>query len=202
MSQKALKKCKACKNKIKEVDLRVINISTIHKDCFNLFVKQHIEKTQKNKKKRSESLLKTKNEGIKTKNLTSTQTVVNRYIRLRDAKGGSAKCISCRRAVRYGDSNCNAGHYKTVGARSDLRFNEDNIHAQCAQCNVFNNSHSSISVGERYTRKLIKKIGQERVDALNIRTKQDYSIEGLKKIRISLKNNLLFKSVASTNNTS
>ncbi len=68
------------------------------------------------------------------------QTVFNRYIRLRDclAYGGSilgCACISC--GTWYPFEKLAAGHYVSVGSSSFMRFNEQNVHAQCAfYCNV------------------------------------------------------------------
>ena len=66
------------------------------------------------------------------------QKAFNAFIRMND---DNLPCISCNEfrqqtAVSSG-SNWHAGHYKTRGARSSLRFNEDNCHKQCAHCNNF-----------------------------------------------------------------
>ena len=114
---------------------------------------------------------------IKLKSLTDwkndAQTVFNKYIRLRDGK----VCISC------GTSNPNiqyaAGHYRTVKAASQLRFNEDNVSVQCNhQCN----QQLSGNILE-YRIALIMKIGIERVEALeNDNSEHRYTIEECKQI--------------------
>lgn len=86
------------------------------------------------------------------------QKAFNEYIRLRDAHLG---CISCDKPADW-FGQWAAGHYKTVGARSDLRFNEDNVHKQC---NRDCNKGKSGNVG-MYRIRLIQKIGIERVEAL------------------------------------
>ncbi|HDL7488863.1 TPA: recombination protein NinG [Yersinia enterocolitica] len=83
------------------------------------------------------------------------QQAFNEYIRTRDA--GDA-CVSCG---RFHGGQYHAGHYLTVGANPELRFNEDNCHRQCAPCN----SHLSGNI-EKYTPNLIAKIGQVRFDIL------------------------------------
>lgn len=99
------------------------------------------------------------------------QKAFNEFIRLRDA---GESCISCRKPHDW-HGQWHAGHYKTVGARPDLRFHEDNCHKQCSQCNFYMSANL-----ERYRIKLIKKIGQERFDALDVvgepkkYTAQDY----------------------------
>ena len=61
--------------------------------------------------------------------LKKTQAIFNAYIRLRD---NDRNCISCGR--RH-EGQYHAGHYRTVGANPELRFNERNCHKQCAPCN-------------------------------------------------------------------
>ncbi len=87
------------------------------------------------------------------------QKAFNEFIRLRDSGHG---CISCDKPKDWG-GKWNAGHFKTVGARPDLRFNEDNCHKQCEQCN----SYLSGNIGP-YTKALECKIGAERLAALDI----------------------------------
>ncbi|MDU7377862.1 MAG: recombination protein NinG [Enterobacteriaceae bacterium] len=101
-----------------------------------------------------------------------TQRVFNDYIRARDGD----VCISCgsTKAVSY-----HAGHYRTTAAASQLRFNEDNVHSQCASCNV----HHSGAITQ-YRINLIAKIGLERILALeNNNTPHRYTREELDAIR-------------------
>ena len=62
--------------------------------------------------------------------LKVTERVVNHYILTRDA---NQPCISCgaTESVLF-----QAGHYLSVGARPELRFNPLNINKQCHRCNV------------------------------------------------------------------
>lgn len=87
------------------------------------------------------------------------QKAFNKYIRLRDAE---LECISCDKPAVWG-GQWHAGHFKTVGARPDLRFNEDNVHKQCSVCN----NHLSGNLNN-YRDGLIAKIGIERVLALDV----------------------------------
>jgi hypothetical protein len=114
---------------------------------------------------------------VKLKTLTDwkndAQAIFNRFIRIRDGK----LCISCQTTnpnIQYA-----AGHYRTTKAASQLRFNEDNVHAQCNnQCN----SQLSGNILE-YRINLIKKIGLERVEALeNNKSEHRYTIEECKQI--------------------
>ena len=87
--------------------------------------------------------------------LKDLQRVFNEFIRLRDA---DLPCISCG---CYHQGQWHAGHYRSVGACPELRFNEDNTHKQCSACN----NHLSGNILE-YRLGLIEKIGLERVEFL------------------------------------
>ncbi len=102
-----------------------------------------------------------------------TQRVVNDFIRLRDK---DLPCISCGtwETVRW-----EAGHYRSRGKASHLRYNEDNIHKQCHNCNVQLSGNQ-----QQYRINLIAKIGTQRVEALeNNNTPHRYSREELESIR-------------------
>jgi len=86
------------------------------------------------------------------------QTAFNRYIRLRDAK---EPCISCGRhewEITHSEAGgkWDCGHYRSVGACSELRFEELNAHKQCKYCN----KRLSGNVVE-YRKRLKLKIGDE-----------------------------------------
>ncbi|WP_236225618.1 recombination protein NinG [Pseudomonas pseudonitroreducens] len=87
--------------------------------------------------------------------LREAQQAFNEFIRLRDAQ---QPCISCG---RHHDGQYHAGHYRTVGANPELRFDEDNVHKQCAPCN----NHKSGDI-VNYRINLVAKIGAERVARL------------------------------------
>lgn len=83
------------------------------------------------------------------------QSAFNGFIRARDA---GQPCISCGRNT---GAKMNAGHYRTVGASKETRYDENNCHLQCEHCN----SYLSGNIGE-YRPRLIEKIGQEAFDKL------------------------------------
>lgn len=87
--------------------------------------------------------------------LREAQQAFNEFIRLRDAH---QPCISCG---RHHEGQYHAGHYRTVGANPELRFDEDNVHKQCAPCN----NHKSGDI-VNYRINLVAKIGAERVARL------------------------------------
>lgn len=104
--------------------------------------------------------------------LKEAQVVFNKYIRLRDH---DQPCISC---LRHHAGQYHAGHYRTTKAASQLRFNEDNCHKQCAPCN----NHLSGNI-ENYRPSLIDKIGIDRVEALECNNEpHKYTVEEIKGI--------------------
>ena len=90
------------------------------------------------------------------------QEAFNAYIRQRDY---GKPCICCDKPIAWGSGAtggvCDAGHWLSVGARVNLRFNEDNCHAQLTVCN----RHGAGRAVD-YRIGLIKRIGVDRVDAL------------------------------------
>jgi len=104
----------------------------------------------------------------------ATQRVVNDYIRERDR---DLPCISCGTWITV---QWEAGHFRSRGAASHLRYNEDNIHKQCHRCNAELSSNAI-----PYRAALVVKIGPERVEALeNNNTPHRYTREELKSIRM------------------
>lgn len=88
--------------------------------------------------------------------LKKAERACNAYIRARDAGQG---CISCG---RHDAEIWNAGHFISVGANSTLRYDEDNIHLQCARpCNKDKGGNIV-----EYRKALLLKIGPERLARL------------------------------------
>jgi hypothetical protein len=90
--------------------------------------------------------------------LNDLQKVFNSYIRLRDA---DQPCISCNRPLK---GKYDAGHFFSVGAYPNLRFDEDNVHGQCVHCNQ--HRHGAIS---EYAIYLPIRIGIEKFESLKER---------------------------------
>lgn len=109
------------------------------------------------------------------------QSTFNAYIRKRDEK---LNCISCDKP-NNGQHQRHASHYKSTAARSDIKFNEDNVHASCMQCN----SHLSGNI-QGYTPRLIEKIGLERFHALELETQIKWTCEMYKEIELKYKTKL------------
>jgi FtsZ-binding cell division protein ZapB len=101
--------------------------------------------------------IKVRKEKLKSRadHLREAQTAFNEWVRLRDA---DRPCISCG---RHHDGQYHAGHFRSVGANPELRFEPDNVWKQCAPCNT----HLSGNL-VNYRISLLQLIGPDRVDWL------------------------------------
>lgn len=106
--------------------------------------------------------IKARKEAIKTipELIKEAQREFNGYIRARDQ---DQPCICCGRPLGDGDFGgaFDAGHYRSTGSASHLRFNEHNCHAQRKQCNRYGAGRAV-----DYRIGLIGRIGLEAVEAL------------------------------------
>jgi len=103
--------------------------------------------------------IKVRKEALKTRadHAKEAQTVMNRYVRLRDAHLG---CISCNKPATWG-GQWHCSHFRSVGAAPHIRYNLWNMNRACSVCN----NHLSGNIAG-YRPKLIEKIGQNKVDWL------------------------------------
>jgi hypothetical protein len=88
----------------------------------------------------------------------AAQAAVNKLCRLLDQ---GRPCISCGRPDG-GALKVNAGHYKSRGANSGLRFDLRNLHQQCVVCNLY---QSGNVIG--YREGIIKRYRQAMLDYLD-----------------------------------
>jgi len=159
------KKCRVCKELFTPFSslAKACSVTCSLKLINNEKVKEFNKETR-----RLKSAIKTKSDWLK-----ETQQVFNKFIRLRDE---NLPCISCG---RFHSGQYHAGHYKTVGANPELRFNEHNCHKQCAPCN----NHLSGNIAN-YRPNLIDKIGMDGVGKLEGPNEpKRYTIEDLKELK-------------------
>ena len=159
------KKCKVCASVFSPRNSmqRVCGVSCAIKDGQSQQKKAYKRETRKMK-----ASIKTKAQWLK-----EAQAAFNKYIRLRDK---AEPCISCG---RHHQGQYHAGHYKTVGANPELRFNEDNCHKQCAPCN----NHLSGNIAN-YRPRLVAKIGVDGVDIIEgPHEPAKYTIDEIKAIK-------------------
>ncbi|WP_028941808.1 recombination protein NinG [Pseudomonas vranovensis] len=121
-------------------------------------------------------------EKLKTRadHMREAQTLFNEFIRLRDA---GQPCISCDSLPSDHDlitgSRWDAGHYRSVGACPELRFEPLNVHRQCVKCNR-NLSGNAVE----YRIRLVHRIGADRVAFLEgPHQPRKYTIDDLKAIK-------------------
>lgn len=150
------KKCRACGGPFKPIN-SLDKFCT--RPCAQSMAKPVAPRTQIKAKAQGRDTSKStglrKKSGVTKGDVTQrTQAVVNAYIRVRDSGRG---CISCGRV----GLPLEAGHYKTVGAFPELRFNYDNIHGQCADCN----RHKPVSPVQ-FRVGMVERIGEARTLAL------------------------------------
>jgi hypothetical protein len=159
------KSCSACGNKFEPVRMGQVactwQCSIVH--------------SQKLKAARERKEIRERKAKMKTRRdwLREAQAAFNKFIRTRDE---GQPCISCG---RHHQGQIHAGHYLSTGARPELRFNENNVHAQCAPCN----NHLSGNI-VLYRKGLIAKIGIELVEWLEgAHEAKHYSIDDLREIK-------------------
>lgn len=135
------------------------------------------KKNEAKKAKQERAEIRQQKERLKTRSdyMREAQVVINRYVRLRDARMG---CVSCDKTASW-QGQWHASHFRSVGAASQLRFNLWNIHKSCSVCN----NHKSGNI-MHYRPALIEKIGADRVAWLeSANHKAEYDIEYLKRLK-------------------
>ena len=167
-----IKKTK-CKIKAEGCELLYTKWSVTQKCCNNPACAIVLMQMEKEKKARKVYLSEKNRLKSKADWAREAQTAVNAYVRLRDK---NEPCISCG---RHHNGQYHGGHYLSVGARPELRYEESNISKQCSPCN----NHLSGNI-VLYRVNLIKKIGLDRVEWLegNHEPKK-YTIEELQEIK-------------------
>jgi len=105
------------------------------------------------------------------------QAAVNAYIRARDFGKPCISCGSMPEQKRGGTMD--AGHYRSRGAASHLRFNVLNIAGQCVRCNRYNSGNAvDFRIG------LIERIGVELVEKLESDNEpRKFDVDYLKRVK-------------------
>lgn len=102
----------------------------------------------------------------KSKLRDKLDAIFSKYIRLKYSdKNGYCRCISCGKVFPWNEIQ--NGHYMSRRYMS-TRFSEDNCRPQCVACNIFNQGNIQM-----YRRALIKQIGEQRVDLIEVRAKRE-----------------------------
>jgi hypothetical protein len=164
-----LASCKVCRSKFEK---RSITHTCCSIACSVDYARALRAKNERKETKQQREKLKTRRDWLK-----EAQVAFNAYIRERDK---DKPCISCG---RYHTGSYDAGHYRSVGAAPELRFNEDNCHRQCVPCN----QHKSGNAVE-YRMRLVERIGVARVEFLETeQPAKKYTIEDAQRIKSTYK---------------
>lgn len=121
----------------------------------------------KKKTKKKESVSAGSFQNVKVKKqpnyVEKLDRIFSLYIRLRDSMpNGMCRCISCGKIKPFADMD--NGHYWSR-MHTGTRWDEDNCNAECAACNRMSGGEHMIG----YRENLIKKIGQQRFDFLEVK---------------------------------
>ena len=143
---------------------------------------RHAPKARKALDQIERAEIKVRKEKLKSRadHLREAQAAVNEFVRLRDAH---LPCISCDSMPNDNDlmtgSRWDAGHYRSVGACPELRFEPLNIHRQCVKCNR-NLSGNAVE----YRIRLVQRIGADKVAWLEgLHPACKYTVEEIKAIK-------------------
>jgi len=170
------KKCTYCKEEFKPKFNNHFNRKFCYSDkCIGLAAKDVLKTSKEVKRKEWNKTKKIKKEALKTKKdyAKELEVIFNRFIRLRDK---DEPCISCGKKL---GSKYDAGHYRSKGGNPELRFEENNVHAQCVYCNQ--HLHGNLI---NYRLGLIERYGLAVVDWLEIQHEpKHYSIDELKEMK-------------------
>lgn len=167
------KKCRTCKKSFTPIN--TLQIVCSPRCAIKYAVQQSERKKERQDKAERAAWNKRKSDLKPLKHWEDlTQRAVNDYIT--KGRDKDLPCISCG---TWETVQWEAGHFRSRGAASHIRYNEDNIHKQCHRCN---SELSSNAIPYRIN--LIDKIGAQRVEALeNNNTPHRYTREELYAIR-------------------
>ncbi|MBP5948230.1 MULTISPECIES: recombination protein NinG [unclassified Pseudomonas] len=143
--------------------------------CAAIDAPRHQEKARKAIDQCERREIKVRKEKLKSRaeHMREAQAAFNEWVRLRDA---DRPCVSCG---RHHEGQYHAGHYRSVGANPELRFEPLNVWKQCAPCNT----HLSGNL-VHYRLSLLQLIGPEKVDWLEgLHPACKHTVEEIKTIK-------------------
>lgn len=160
----------------------------VHVECVEEWTLAQAAKREREEAKKASAAAKLeradtrrRKEAIKTipRLIREAQVAFNAWVRARDA---AEPCVSCGAPppdLSGLHAGRDAGHYRSTGSASHLRFHPDNCHAQCVKCNQW-----GAGMAVDYRIRLLLRIGMVRVDALEAdNTVKKWTREELTEIR-------------------
>jgi len=166
------RKCKVCKAPYEQRQSFAVWCSPA---CGSVLAFQRLAKVKKAAKTIERKADQVKRESMKTRAdwAREAQASFNAWIRTRDA---DRPCISCG---RHHQGQYHAGHYLSVGARPELRYEPLNVWKQCAPCNTHLSGNAVL-----FRVALVREIGIEKVEWLEgPHEPKRYTVEQLQAIK-------------------
>ena len=167
-----MKKCKVCRTPF-EPRLPMAQVCSI--DCARSLAVSVRGKAEKQAAIKQRKADRERKERLKSRSelAREAQQAFNQWVRLRDA---DKPCISCG---RHHEGQYHAGHYLSVGARPELRYEPLNVWKQCSPCNTHLSGNAVL-----FRQALVREIGVENVEWLEgPHPARKYTAEELKTIR-------------------
>ena len=142
----------------------------IHSECIDGYADAQAEKAKRAEAKAARMAAKVERASIKARKeaiktipalIREAQVAFNAWIRARDF---TQPCISCDAPppdLSGLHAGRDAGHYRSTGSASHLRYHPDNCHAQCVHCNRW-----GAGKAVDYRIRLVRRIGPARVEEL------------------------------------
>lgn len=155
-------RCPQCKGKL-EAGQR------IHPACIDAYAEAEAVKAQRKADKQARALAKLDRVLVRERKaamkripelIAEADRAFAAWIRERDRQAGHP-CISSGQPLNWSGNQVDAGHYRSRGAASHLRYDPDNCHAQAKRENRYLAGNAI-----DYRMGLIQRIGIERVEAL------------------------------------
>lgn len=156
-------RCPHCKGKLDQGQ-------RIHPDCIDAYAEAQAAKAERAQAKAERMAAKVeraetrrRKEAMKTvpQLIREAQQAFNAWVRARDAEQPCISCCAPPPDLSGLHTGRDAGHYRSTGSASHLRFHEDNCHAQCVKCNQW-----GAGMAVDYRIRLLVRIGAQRVEAL------------------------------------
>ena len=171
-----MKRCKVCRQPFEPRPPRALVCS---EDCAGAFAVSKRLKEERRAEKAAQARerkdTRARKEKLKSRSelAREAQQAFNQWVRLRDA---DKPCISCG---RHHEGQYHAGHYLSVGARPELRYEPLNVWKQCSPCNTHLSGNAVL-----FRQALVREIGLERVEWLEGQhPAKKYTADELKAIR-------------------
>lgn len=183
-------RCKFCRQRLEKVG------AVLHDACIDPWIAAQTAKQARAREAKRKAAAKVERAQIKARRrnletipelIKKAQYAFNAFIRTRDA---GLPCICCGRTetqvTGLGSHGWDAGHYRSTGSASHLRFNESNCHRQLVLCNRYGAGRAV-----DYRLGLLKRIGREAVEALEANnTPHKWTADELRAIRATYKEKL------------